>query len=204
MTMEKFNQNDRVLGKYDRPEDELETPEIVEVNKRERAFGAEGGFRNLLRLKIVIDDLEREGGFLYGSSVPDFIKQVIDDPKKYAHSAFGIDMSVVDISEDVLKASLDKFLEESKIPAAADIDKYLTMIVNYESTTQSEALKELKYTLEECKKSALSGDWESYCKQAVEAKSFLQGMENVVELCCGTAVETDSTRSVLGADKKKT
>ena len=58
--------------------------------------------------------------------------------------------------------------------------------------------------LEDCKKSALAGDWELYCEQATKAKSYLQGLEHIVELCCGTAVENDGTRKVLDAEKKKT
>lgn len=203
MTMERFHQGDQVLDKYGRPEDELDTPEVVAVNKRERAFNAEGGFRNLLRLKLVIEDLGEENGFLRGLVIPDFMQQVIDDPKTYAYSALGFDLLKKEISDDELQLALQKFLEESKLPAAATIDKYLTIIIDDESTTQSEALKGLKWMLEECKKSALNGDWKSYCQQATKAKSYLQGIEYVVELCCGTAVESDSTRDVLKINRKK-
>jgi hypothetical protein len=55
MAFEQFNQSKENLGKYYRPEDALETPAVVEVNQRERAFNAEGGFKDLLRLKIVLD-----------------------------------------------------------------------------------------------------------------------------------------------------
>ncbi len=203
MTMEKFHQGDQVLGKYDRPEDDLETPEVVAVNKRERAFNAEGGYRNLLRLKLAIMDLEERKGFLYGSSIPDFMQQVIDDPRTYAYSALGFDLQRKEIPDDELQFALKKFLEDSRIPRAADIDEYLPIIIDYESTTQSEALKYFRYMLEECKKLALNGDWESYCEQAIKAKSYLQGIEHTVELCCGTAAENDGTRKVLNAEKKK-
>ncbi len=202
MTMEKFHQGDQVLDKYDRPEDELETPEGAAINKRDRAFNAEGGFRNLLRLKIVIEDLVQENGFLGIRSKPDFIQEVIDDPKAHAYSALGFDILKKEISEEELQTALKKFLEESKIPRAAEIDGYLPTIIDYESTTQSEALNGLRSMLEECKKSALSGDWGSYCEQATKAKSYLRGIGDMVELCCGTAVENDSTRSLLKVNKK--
>lgn len=201
--MEKFHQGDQVLDKYDRPEDALETPDVVAVNKRERAFNAEGGFKNLLRLKLAIEDLEQDNGFLRGSDDPSFIQDVIDDPKTYAYSTLGFDSLKREISDEELQSALKKFLEGSKISEVAEIDRYLPIIIDYESTTQSEALKGLKWRLEECKKSALSGDWESYCKQATKTKSYLVGIENLVELCCGDAVEDDGTRNVLKANQKK-
>ena len=103
--MEKFNQGDQVLDKYDRPEDELETPEGAAINKRDRAFNAEGGFRNLLRLKIVIEDLVKENGFLGIRSKPDFIQEVIDDPKAHAYSALGFDILKKEISEEIAQST---------------------------------------------------------------------------------------------------
>lgn len=201
MKLEKFYPGDKISGKYNRPEDELETPEVVEVNKRERVFNAEGGFRNLLRLKFVVEDLGQENGFLRGAVMPDYIQQVIDDPKTYAYSTLGFDSQRKEIPDEELQSALKKFLEESKIPRAAEIDRYLSMIIDYESTTQSEAFKYFRIMIEDCKKSALNGDWESYCKQATKAKLYLQGLEHVVELCCGTGVENDGTRKVLDVKK---
>lgn len=201
--MEKFNQDNLVLDKYDRPEDELETPEVVEINKRERAFNSEGGFRNLLRLKMVVEDLVEANSLFRAHFTTDFMQEIINDPKTYAYSTLGFNSQMNDIPEEELQSALKSFLETSKIKETARIDTYLPIIIEYESTTYSEALRPLKFMLEACKKSALTGDWKSYCDQAAKAKSYLRGIEDLVEICVGAAPESDRTRSVLKAKKMK-
>ncbi len=208
MPFEKYNQNDDTeraeRERFTRPEDDLETPEIVEVRKRERAFSAEGGFQNLLRLKIALNDLRLSyAGILQPGVNCNFMIELIDDPKTYAVSALGFDINKKEISDEELQSALKDYLEKARTSIATQMDKYLSMITEYGTTTQSDALKSLEYMVNNCKKSALAGDWESYCDKATKAQSHFNGLEKIVELCCGSAVENDSTRKVVGAPVKK-
>jgi hypothetical protein len=205
MAFEKFNQSDadEVANRqrFSRPEDELDTPDSVDVKRRERAFSAEGGFQDLLRLKMVLDDLKWVGG-LFKSADSNYIKHIINDPKTYAYAALGFDINRKDIPDDELQQALKKFLEESKISLSTQTDKYLPIIMEYESTTKSDALKGLRYMIENCKKFALNGEWESYCETATKTQAYFNGMEGLVNICCGSQRESPQTRKVVGAPEE--
>ncbi len=201
MAFEKFNQNDMVPG-YDRPEDTLETPDVIAVKKRERIFNEEGGFKDLLKLKIVVEDLVSTPGLLYGTAVTGYIKDLISDPAKYAYSSLGFDhleyTTAEEIPADYLKVALENYLKNCQIELANKIDKYLEIITIYETATHSDALGALKEMLENCKGYAQQGDWEEYTKKELTIKSYVRGMGDLVEMCCGSAREDDSTKKVLG------
>lgn len=208
MPFEEFSQNDDTARaereKFTRPEDDLETPEVVEVRKRERAFLAEGGFQNLLRLKIALDDLQSSDvGIFQPGTNSNFMIELIDDPKTYAWSALGFNMNKHEISDEELQSALKEYLEKARTSIAKLMDKGLAMIAEYRDTTQSDALISLQFIVEDCKRSALAGDWKSYCDNATKAQSHFNGLEKIVKLCCGSAIENDSTRKVVGAPVKK-
>jgi hypothetical protein len=198
MSLENFDQRSKDFSIHSRPEDELETPENLSVTNRERAFIAEGGFRDLLKLKIFIEeDLLTKGIALSPMSHPYFMEDVINDPRKYAVSALGFDILQKQITDDELKTALSAFLEKCKISISQAIDKYIPPIIAYESVTKSKALDRLKNMLEDCKKHALNGEWRLYAQKLASTQSYLEGIEDLVNLCCGSAPEDENVRKVL-------
>ncbi|MEO8637496.1 MAG: hypothetical protein ABI430_01180 [Candidatus Taylorbacteria bacterium] len=192
------------MGQFDRPEDELETPVNIEIKKRERAFSAEQGFQELLKLKIIIRDLHSEDGPLRTSNTADWPVDLIRDPKMYAYSSLGFDSSSQkEILPEELNTALQQKLKEIKIESTKTMDKYLETITIFENVHQSKTLNYVKYLLEACKESLTQDDWESYGHSATQAQATLRGVEGLVNLCCGSGAETDETRKALRLEKAK-
>jgi hypothetical protein len=51
--------------------------------------------------------------------------------------------------------------------------------------------------LEDCKKHALNGEWRLYAQKLASTQSYLEGIEDLVNLCCGSASEDENVRKVL-------
>jgi hypothetical protein len=200
MAFEQFNQSKENLGKYYRPEDALETPAVVEVNQRERAFNAEGGFKDLLRLKIVLEDLIMCTGMLRPSYVPDYVQRTIENPKKYAVSNLGLDdREGEEISEEDLSSALERFLKREKAELVLELDNYLKIITIYEVKAESNALLGLKNRLEDCKRLIVGDNWREYSSKALQAQAYALAMKNLLEISCGYSLEGRDTRKVVGA-----
>ncbi len=202
MGFERFNLGEQDLSRYDRREDELETPEIVEVRKRERAFNEKRGFQDLLRAKMVMEDLLVCSGFLKSDSIPDYVQQTIDDPRRYAVRNLGLSSTKPEeISEADLQTALQRFLDRKRKEEVLVIDGYLDVITRYEVKAESQALSQLKTRLQDCKRAISDNDWKEFGRQALGAQAYVAGLKDLLDISCGMARENDATRKVVGASK---
>jgi hypothetical protein len=207
---EAFNVSDDLRTKYDEPTDALETPEVVALNKRERAFSAEGGFKDLVRLKIAIEDLESNFGNFRGGTNLDFPVDVIKNPRRFAHAALNFPLTgegaykdAGDIPEDALQTAVKTFLEEYKRSILDIVEADIQTIRRYSSSANSQALDVIENYLDEAKEKALDGKWEEHSKALAQAKDTLIGIGRVVRLSCGAQHENDDTRKILNASPRK-
>ena len=205
MSLEIFNQRgDKNFDQYDHPEDELDVREAVEVKKRERAFSAEGGFQELLKLKIKIRDL-KEKGFLSNSITADRLENYINDPWKYVSTIFqGATVPDKDAenADSIVREKLNEYLIIRKRLETQDMDFYLELINHYQANTKSDALNFLKDMITECKRLIMDEQWVQFSKNAVKAQEYLKGIEDTLKIITGSAIETDETRKALGIEKE--
>lgn len=191
--------------KHARPEDDLETPEVAEVNRRERKFGAESGFKDMLRLKIAAHDmLLDEKGFLQRNRSA-VITDVIENPRRHIswltdHTYTG---KTEDIGEEEMRKIVDVFLLKFQADSIAEIDYSLQAVRDYASRFDSHELKPVEGMLEEAKALAQAADWKGFEQKQIECVSFLGGMESLLDTACGDGVENDETRRVLKIEKTK-
>lgn len=196
MSFEKYDQH-KIIPPPKQPEDNLETPDALNIINRERRFNTDGGFRKLLKLKIIINDLILKDHALLPSSDPYFMEELINDPRQHGQTLLGINPRINIYTDEEVKVKLGRYLEESKILISRRMDEYLRMVIVYKTAEHSQALDGLESRLEDCKKFALEGEWKSFCRQMAETQSYLEGIEDLVNLCCGSAPEDENVRKVL-------
>ena len=181
----------------ERPEDILETNKNLEVTKRERAFEAEGGFKDMLRLKITIHDLTQDGDGILNGNGQSMFDEIIKDPRTY-RSWLGIDVLQENVPDETIQKHLEEFLEKAKISCTKSIDHTLGSIRNYKARFDSNEFTNLDSMLETLKKLLSEEKWAEYDIRFAESKGYLRGMQKILELACGVGVEGDNARKVLG------
>lgn len=204
---ETFYPDPEGLKRYERPEDELETPGVNLVNRRERKFVAKGGFKEMLNLKVFLQDLQSvySRGILEPVHDCGYVEDVINDPKTHAWSSLGFDVSrkAEDIKDDELKEKLDWFLEKFKKNVLVGIDEDIKKITEYKERTKSIAMEHVMTALGSLKELLLEGDFKSFARKYDGLIQYLYGMRTVYEFALGPVTEGNDVRQVLKAPMKK-
>lgn len=199
MSLEQEFLKDKNLGMYDRPEDELETPEKVRLLQRERAFSAEGGFRDLLTIKVFLSDIADLRGFLTNSIGVSGLISMMNEPFIYAQELFD---KKSDIESENVKTK-EAFQEKKFIEIIADIDRYIEVAIKYITINGSETFKIVKQMLEECKEAAIHKDLMDFSIKATKMAMYFKATDDLVTLCCGMDKESGETRKLLGLEVNK-
>jgi len=114
---EKFiRPSDVELEKTKRPEDDLETPSTQEVNRRQRIFVESGKVSDMMKLKIVLEDVYGPNGLFLLTMEHNHVLNVIENPREYAISCLGYETEhQVDIaSDEELGQKLQHYLNKFK------------------------------------------------------------------------------------------
>ncbi len=165
--MEKYPSPQDYEGKYDRPEDILSNEKEVFISKRSQEFSVEGGFQNMLKTKIALDDLRRQESLI---------------------TYMGSDFSYV---------AIEKPEEVDWIKVLDRIQAVREYVLAFQTATHLDTLNAIKNYAEEMKNAVNSKDYKEFVKIHLKAQSYLWGMKELLDNFTGSMPEDEDVRKIL-------
>ncbi len=182
----------------DKPEDVLQSPDELLIDKRARLFEREGRFEQMLALKATLEYF-RTGlkGFLSGGAHT-VGENLYNSPKRlrdHAYAVLGVPSDQTgSIADSELVALRTKCMEENRVEFLEEINMYKVEMLKFESTQRSGAFKVALGLLEEMKDLIAQNRWEDFTYAQIKLQGIITGTQQLLELMLGGQAEDDYVR----------
>jgi len=210
MGLEAFNSHKKDFKKYDRPEDGLQTPEEVAIDRRTRAFVAEGKVGEMLALKATLQVLREKRLIEDGLALPlrqfeSTYQKLLDNPRDLAHAVIGVSLNNVDtISEEDLLKQRDEYLRNVAKPELIDhVDESLVEVRKYKERQNSAALDFVIRALEGIKEEVKKDNWRAVITWEHTLHGYTAGMRDLLGFTLGIQMEDDYVKHKYGLETSR-